>query len=128
MKPNAVVWFEIYVDDIARAKNFYEEVFKITLTEMPMPASSEDFQMLFFPTNGMNAIGATGALVKMKDFEVKAGGIIIYFACEDCAIEEARVREAGGEIFKSKMSIGEYGFISLVKDTEGNIIGLHSMN
>ena len=27
---------------------------------------------------------------------------------------------------KSKQSIGEYGFISLVHDTEGNMIGLHS--
>ncbi len=25
------------------------------------------------------------------------------------------------------LSIGEYGFISLVHDTEGNMIGLHSM-
>jgi len=127
MTSNAVVWFEIYVDDINRAKNFYETVFKVELSEMPMPDGSEDFKMLFFPSNGMNATGATGALVKMKDFEAKAGGTIVYFTCEDCAVEESRVSEAGGEVFKPKMSIGEYGFISLVKDTEGNMIGLHSM-
>jgi predicted enzyme related to lactoylglutathione lyase len=28
---------------------------------------------------------------------------------------------------KDKFSIGQYGFIALVTDTEGNVIGLHSM-
>ncbi len=127
MKPNSVVWFEIYVNDLDRAKSFYETVFQVELTEMPMPNGSEDFKMLFFPASSMEASGAMGALVKMKDFEAKAGGTIVYFTCEDCAVEESRVVDAGGEVFKSKMSIGEYGFIALVKDTEGNIVGLHSM-
>jgi len=53
---------------------------------------------------------------------------VVYFACEDCAIEESRVEKAGGRIFKKKYSIGQYGFISLVYDTEGTMIGLYSMN
>jgi predicted enzyme related to lactoylglutathione lyase len=47
--------------------------------------------------------------------------------CEDCANQEARVPKLGGTIHREKMSIGPYGFISLVVDTEGNMIGLHSM-
>jgi uncharacterized protein len=54
------------------------------------------------------------------------GSTMIYFSCEDCATEEARVVAAGGKIERPKMSIGEYGFISLIWDTEGNMIGLHS--
>ena len=54
-------------------------------------------------------------------------GTLVYFACEDCAVEAARADENGGSIFIEKMSIGEHGFISLVYDTEGNMIGLHSM-
>jgi hypothetical protein len=37
------------------------------------------------------------------------------------------VAESGGKVQKEKMSIGQYGFIALVSDTEGNMIGLHSM-
>jgi len=37
------------------------------------------------------------------------------------------VVKAGGSIKDDKMSIGQYGFIALVYDTEGNLIGLHSM-
>lgn len=39
----------------------------------------------------------------------------------------ARAAEFGGRVQREKMSIGEYGFIALVFDTEGNMIGLHSM-
>jgi uncharacterized protein len=53
--------------------------------------------------------------------------VLIYFTCEDCANEESRVVSAGGKIEKEKFSIGDYGFISLVYDTEGNMFGLHSM-
>ena len=34
---------------------------------------------------------------------------------------------AGGKVHKSKMSIGQHGFISLMVDSEGNMFGLHSM-
>jgi len=35
--------------------------------------------------------------------------------------------DSGGSIHKKKFSIGQYGFISLAIDTEGNMFGLHSM-
>jgi uncharacterized protein len=53
--------------------------------------------------------------------------IIVYFACEDCAVEEVRAEKNGGKVHRRKMSIGEYGYLSLVYDTEGYMIGLHSM-
>jgi hypothetical protein len=52
---------------------------------------------------------------------------MVYFACADCAVEAARVKEAGGQIHKEKTSIGQYGFMVLAVDTEGNMIGLHSL-
>jgi predicted enzyme related to lactoylglutathione lyase len=36
------------------------------------------------------------------------------------------VKERGGTIITGKTSTGEYGFIALVHDSEGNCIGLHS--
>jgi predicted enzyme related to lactoylglutathione lyase len=38
-----------------------------------------------------------------------------------------RLRRHGGRIHMPKTSIGQYGHIALVTDTEGNRIGLHSM-
>lgn len=124
MKPNPVVWFEIYVNDMTRARRFYEAVFETSLQKLETPAP--DIEMWSFPME-MNAAGAAGALCKMAGFPPAAGSTLVYFACEDCAVEEVRVVEAGGRIEKPKMSIGEHGAISLVRDTEGNMFGLHSM-
>jgi predicted enzyme related to lactoylglutathione lyase len=55
------------------------------------------------------------------------GGTIVYFSCVDCSVEAARAAQNGGGILRPKFPIGQYGFISLVNDTEGNLIGLHSM-
>lgn len=71
--------------------------------------------------------GASGALVKFDGMPAGIGGTLVYFSCEDCAVEGARVEAAGGTLVRPKMSIGEYGHIVLAKDTEGNLIGLHSM-
>ena len=118
---NPVGWFEIYVQDIARAKVFYEAVFQITLEKIQPPG----MELWAFPMNPTRT-GCGGALVKMEGKDSGVGGIIIYFTCEDCAVEAARVQEHGGQVVKPKFPIGEYGFISLALDTEGNMIGLHS--
>ena len=60
-------------------------------------------------------------------FSSGGNSTLVYFSCEDCAVEASRVVDAGGQIHREKWSIGEYGFIALVVDTEGNKIGLHSL-
>ena len=126
-KLNTVVHFEIYVNDMERAQKFYESVFDIKLTKMEVPEQEESpAEMLSFPFD-VETYGSGGMLVKMPGFEAGVGGTLVYFNCEDCAVEESRVVENGGSVQKSKLSLGEYGYMSLVVDSEGNMIGLHSM-
>ncbi len=122
---NPVNWFEIYVSNMGRAKNFYESVLNIQLGELGHPNDST-VEMKAFPSD-MEKHGATGALVKMEGFPVGANSVLVYFSCDDCSVEESRVESAGGRVEKTKFSIGEYGFISLAVDTEGNMFGLHSL-
>ena len=122
MAENPVNWFEIYVDDMERAKNFYEAVLGVKLEKMPGP----DIEMWAFPMEE-NGAGAAGSLVHMDGFKAGSNSTIVYFSCEDSATEESRVETAGGKVFKTKFSIGPYGFIALANDTEGNMFGLHSM-
>ncbi|WP_333706119.1 VOC family protein [Ottowia beijingensis] len=127
MKPNPVVWFEIYVQDMARAQAFYEAVFQCKLEPLGAPeGEASDYQMLAFPGD-MTTMGAAGTLCKMEGVPSGGGGTLVYFGCDDCAVEQGRVAAAGGQVFKPKFAIGEYGFAALVTDTEGNMIGLHSM-
>jgi uncharacterized protein len=121
MQNNPVNWFEIYVDDMARAKSFYEGVFDVTLQKLP----SDSPEMWAFPSD-MNLYGAGGALVCMPGFSAGRNSVIIYFYCADCSVEENKIRALGGKIEKTKFSIGPYGHIALAYDTEGNMIGLHS--
>lgn len=122
---NPIGWFEIYVDDMERAKAFYESILKVNLESLAIPDDS-GMQMWTFPAN-QEDYGASGALVKMDGVTAGGGSVMVYFNCEDCAEEESRVVAAGGSVQQSKMSIGEHGFCSMVSDTEGNQIGLHSM-
>jgi len=119
---NPVGWFEIYVEDMDRAKAFYEAVFGAQLSKLESPG----IEMWAFPMNS-EGLGASGALVKMPGFPSGANSVLIYFSCTDCAVEAVKAVKAGGQIQKEKMSIGQYGHIALVIDPEGNMIGLHSM-
>lgn len=121
---NPVGWFEIYVENMPRAKRFYEAVFATKLQKLGSP--DPGLEMWSFPM-AMDRYGAPGALVKMEGFSSGANSVLVYFTSKDCAVEAKRVVSAGGRIMRKKFSIGEYGFIALAFDTEGNMIGLHSM-
>ena len=122
MTSNPVVWFEIYVQDMERAKQFYESVFQVQLQKL----ENAGLEMWGFPCT-KDSPGAGGMLVKMEGFPSGGNSTLVYFACTDCAVEAARVPAAGGRVQQEKMAIGEYGFIALAIDTEGNMFGLHSM-
>lgn len=122
MATNAVGWFEIYVQDMARAKAFYEAVFQLQLQKLEGPGP----EMWAFPML-MDATGAPGALVRMEGVASGGNSTLVYFNCDDCAVEAARAVAAGGRIQQDKMSIGQWGFIALAVDSEGNMFGLHSM-
>ena len=122
MASNPVGWFEIYVQDMSRAKAFYESVLATKLERLESPG----IEMWAFPMHRDGA-GAAGSLVKYEGYPSGGNSTIVYFTCTDCSVEAKRASASGGRIFKDKFSIGQYGFIALVTDTEGNMIGLHSM-
>ncbi|MGO4221874.1 VOC family protein [Lysobacter sp. TAF61] len=119
---NPVGWFEIYVQDMARARAFYEAVLARKLEKLESPG----IEMWAFPMQP-DQPGAAGSLVYMEGFPSGGNSTLVYFISDDCAVEAARVAGNGGTVFKEKFSIGEYGFIALAIDTEGNMFGLHSM-
>lgn len=125
-KFNPVGWFELYVSDMARAKAFYSAMLQRELFDLPS-SPGIDMQMAVFEQD-MSVSGASGALVKSTMQAPGPGGTLVYFSCVDCAVEAARAAAGGGKVLQPKTSIGEYGFYALVQDTEGNTIGLHSLN
>jgi predicted enzyme related to lactoylglutathione lyase len=122
MKAITVTWFEIPCNDIKRAAAFYEKVLKTKL-------KVQDFGgplMAFFPEVKGN-IGANGSLMQYDSYVPSHDGALVYFNCEDCAIELARVKAAGGKVLREKTMISpEHGFMGVIEDTEGNRVAMHS--
>lgn len=117
---NALSWFEIFVADIDRATRFYEAMLDAKLKR-------EDFgghPNAIFPHDG-EAPG--GALVRNPARQPGGNGALVYLDVEgqldDCI---ARAAKAGGEVMLKKTHIGDPGFVAMIRDTEGNLVGLHS--
>jgi uncharacterized protein len=123
-KSNVIGWFDIYVADMDRAVAFYGSVLKQKLERIGDPTG--ETQMMSFPAD-MKSYGASGALVKSSHSRPGVGGTLVYFSVEDCSVEESRVAAAGGKVVRPKFSIGEFGWVTLCADTEGNMFGLSSM-
>lgn len=123
MKTNAINWFELYATDIARAQKFYEAILGAKMETPQM----EGCKMAMFPFDQAKGVG--GAVTQMEGFKPGPGGTVVYLNVEgelDAVI--GRIPAAGGKIAKPRMAIPPHGFIAIFEDTEGNVVGLHSMS
>ncbi|MFD2035202.1 VOC family protein [Belliella marina] len=118
---NPVGWFDLNVASLDRAKRFYETVFDVKLTDLPIEWGKQSF----FPSNPKSP-NISGALVEKADFAPSNNNTVIYFETEDCLAEEQRIEKAGGKVVQPKLHIGDFGYVSIFIDTEGNTVGLHS--
>ena len=125
MKNNVVGWFELPVENMDRAVQFYQTVFEFKMTPFPNPG----LEMTLFPMIP-EGLGAGGALVKHPEFYFPSKqGPLIYFTAHsgDLATELARVEAAGGKVLIEKRLISEdTGYMGVFIDTEGNRVAIHS--
>lgn len=117
-----ITWFEIAVSDLERAKLFYEKVFGMDFEYIEMPGTKMYMQNV---DNSKGEIG--GALILADDNTPASNGTIIYFNSNDCNNEALLIEPAGGKLLFPKTSLGEYGYMVQFIDTEGNRIGIHSI-
>ncbi|NSL53447.1 MULTISPECIES: VOC family protein [Uliginosibacterium] len=121
---HAIHWFEIPVADFERARRFYETIFAI---ELKPEACGPDSRMAIWPHAGE---AVSGCLIEMAQARPHKDGVRIYLnGGDDLGQVLARVEAAGGMIVTPKTLIRpEIGYFALFFDTEGNVIGLHSMH
>lgn len=124
MKSNMVGWFEIPVNNMERAKTFYETVFQVEIQIMDFGG----LKMGWFPSQGAEAYGAPGTLIQHESYIPSKEGTMVYFNCADLQNELNRIEPAGGQIYLAKRQISpEYGYMGVFIDSEGNRVALHSM-
>ncbi|MES2657422.1 MAG: VOC family protein [Verrucomicrobiota bacterium] len=123
MKENALNWFEIFTNDLAKATAFYSAILDTSLA----PASMEGCHMAMFPGDPDKGVG--GALTQMEGCQPGPGGTLIYLNVEgDLDGVLSRIPTAGGKVLKERFDIAPHGFIGIFSDPEGNVVGLHSMS
>lgn len=125
MKNNIVGWFEIPVLNMERAIAFYETVFAVKLDRNQMGP----LDMAWFPWID-SAYGSGGSLVCNEEYyKPSSNGVVVYLTAlsGDLSNELEKVKAAGGKILQEKTKISdEHGFMSVILDSEGNKIALHS--
>lgn len=122
-KCNPVIWFELPVKDMDRARRFYGAAFGF---ELQAPITMGDMKLSFFPME-RDTIGAGGALIQSANVEPSMQGTTVYFSVPAIDPVLERITKAGGKTCVPRTSIGEYGFIAHFQDTEGNRAALHEM-
>lgn len=114
-------WFELPVNDMDRAKQFYASIFNIQMADNMEMGSS---LMSFFPFE-TDASGATGTLIKQESYIPSHEGTMVYFSVTEIDDILPKITNSGGKVLNEKMSIGEHGFVAHFEDSEGNRVALH---
>lgn len=117
---NAINWFEIPVTNMDRATRFYDTVLGVSLHREIFNGTPN----AIFP-GGEKAV--RGSLVFDPKRKPTADGQLVYLNVTgklDACL--GRVTAAGGAVVLPRTHIGDPGYIAILRDTEGNLVGLHS--
>lgn len=117
---NAISWFEIPVSDMDRAVRCYETLLDTKLKR----------EILFGTPHGIfsgSQEGVGGALIHDIKRPPISGGVTVYLNATgklDAVLSRAEAAKA--RVIVPKTAIGDFGFLAVIADTEGNHVGLHS--
>ena len=120
---NAINWFEIPVANFERAVAFYERLLN---AKLHIDTSFPGMRLAILPSESH---GVGGALFEHAEARPHADGVRVYLnGGDDLGPLLERAVEAGGRVIMPKTHLrDDIGDIGLFADSEGNIIGLHSM-
>lgn len=119
---NPVHHFEIPVTDLDRAIQFYEGVFGYRLNRRTI----DGHEMAFFSRSDGKP-GASGALARGEVYVPSNTGPIIYFDVPDIDPVLERAVQRGAAVLYPKTHIGDRSYVAEIGDSEGNRIGLSSV-
>ena len=119
---NVAVWFEIPAANFDRAVGFYETVFDTKLIRDKFGPAD----MAVFP---YEQPAMSGCIMKGDGYKPGANGSVVYLSSTiDLDVPLGRVKKAGGAVATPKTALPDgMGFFAHFVDSEGNRVGIHSM-
>jgi hypothetical protein len=119
---NVAVWFEIPAANFDRAVGFYEQVFDTRLIREKMGPA----ELAVFPHD---EAAASGCVIKGEGYKPGGEGCVVYLHSKvGLEVPPARAVSAGGKVATPKTALPPgMGFYAHFVDSEGNRVGIHSM-
>jgi uncharacterized protein len=121
-----VVHFEIQVDNIERAKAFYDGVFEWTFQDWSEVTGSPYWGIITGPDDEQGING--GLLQRSTDADAPGSGVngfVCTIEVDDYDVIESRIIAAGGEVVSRKAALAGMAWQGYYLDSEGNTFGIH---
>ncbi|MEL4026296.1 VOC family protein [Lysinibacillus endophyticus] len=121
-----IIHFEIHVNDMENAKNFYGEVFGWTYQDYSEYAGMPYFGVV---TGSDEEPGINGALMKRQGPAPEPGQVLNGYVCTigvaDYDATEQKILQQGGKVALPKYALPGMAWQGYYLDTDGNIFGIH---
>jgi uncharacterized protein len=115
--PNPFIHVELNTTDVSKAKKFYGKLFDWKLKDLPMPAAGGIYTMI-------NVGKGTGGGI-MKQLMPKApSSWLTYVLVKDIDASTKKAKKLGAKIMKDVSEVEGMGWLSIVVDPTGAILGL----
>ena len=108
-----LVFFELTVTDLARAKTFYGHIFGWTFSDSPSP----DFV-------SVKGAGVPGGILRDPNKNAGTGDVKIFFAVEDVSAILERAKQLGAEVLLGETRVSPARTLAEFRDPDGNVIGI----
>jgi len=116
---NPFVHVELNTQDVGKAKAFYGSLFDWKLEDIPMGAMGS------YTTIGVG--GGTGGGIMQHPMPGQPSFWLSYVNVDDLKAATAKAKSLGAKIIRDVMPVAEIGWLSIIQDPTGAVLGLWQM-
>ncbi|WP_445475622.1 VOC family protein [Methanococcoides methylutens] len=120
---NKVTHFHLPVDNVERAKEFYQKIFDWQIMDSGFDRDYQIINTVATDEQGMPLeTGAiNGALFKREKVEECPSVVVTVESIDESLL---KIESMGGTVIRPKEQVMEMGYFAEITDSEGNLIGL----
>jgi len=114
---NPFVHIELQTNDLAKAKDFYSRLFDWKLEDIPAPGGDMNYTMINVGE------GTGGGMFENPDPKVPSHWLA-YVGVDDIEASTVKARDLGATVLQDVMSIGDFGWLSVIRDPTGAVVAM----
>jgi uncharacterized protein len=115
-----IAYFEVPVDDLKRARKFYQNLLGWEFMPTDVPGIPIEYWNITTGAAGEGTLNMGG----MYQRQGPVAGILTYARVDQIDPILAKVEKLGGKVINPKMTLQTVGSMATILDTEGNVIAL----